>query len=122
MGSGLPDNIPWRIYVDLTAVVINNLSMKNPWIKFLLLIVFMLNSFSGIFADETTDLFEGIVDNYSKIKSIDARITQYISTPGKNKEKYKGRYRIDSAGYFRIDYNYPKGDYDAELYLTEIKI
>lgn len=56
---------------------------------------------------DTPSLFKEIVEESSRIKSIDADIIQYLSTPEHSKEVYKGRYRGIASGKLRIDYTIP---------------
>lgn len=58
-------------------------------------------------ADEATALFRAVAREHARISSIDADITQYISEPGRPREIFKGRYRADARGRFRIDYTVP---------------
>ncbi|MDY6933677.1 MAG: outer-membrane lipoprotein carrier protein LolA [Spirochaetota bacterium] len=53
-------------------------------------------------------LFKKIVEENSKINTIDAEIVQYIYTPEHYREIFKGRYRADSNYRFRIDYTFPQ--------------
>ncbi len=58
------------------------------------------------FADDAS-LFRKILLENSKIKTIDASIVQHIKTPEYANEVFKGRYRVNAAGNFRIDYSSP---------------
>ncbi|MCP4135744.1 MAG: hypothetical protein GY754_32550 [bacterium] len=58
-------------------------------------------------SDPVKDIFQRIVKESSKVKTIDADITQEIQESGSPIQVFKGRYRVDSKGRFRIDYNEP---------------
>ncbi|MBN2402572.1 MAG: DUF4292 domain-containing protein [Spirochaetes bacterium] len=59
-------------------------------------------------ADEADlSLFNEIIKANMGIISIDAEIVQYITTPDHSKEIFKGRYKADNQGRFRIDYTAP---------------
>lgn len=81
----------WLRYKKLTISVFCSIS-------FLLL--------NSAYADNLS-LFREIVKENSKIKTVEADIIQYIDTPGNSAEVYKGRYRADRRGRFRIDYKTP---------------
>lgn len=52
-------------------------------------------------------VFQRVVRHYSRIRTIDSEIVQNVSSSGETAEVFKGRYRADSRGRFRIDYYYP---------------
>ena len=58
-------------------------------------------------ADDAAALFRAVAREHAKIRSIDADITQYITEPGRPREIFRGRYRADGRGRFRIDYTVP---------------
>lgn len=51
--------------------------------------------------------FGEIVQANSRVRYIDAGITQIIAEQGRGREVYRGRYRADERGRFRIDYRKP---------------
>ncbi|HSV98495.1 MAG TPA: DUF4292 domain-containing protein [Spirochaetota bacterium] len=61
----------------------------------------------AVAADETAVLFREVARAHAKILTIDAEITQYITEPGRGREIFRGRYRADGRGRFRIDYTVP---------------
>ncbi len=58
-------------------------------------------------ADDAATLFRAVAREHAKIRTIDAEITQYIAEPGRPREIFRGRYRADERGRFRIDYTVP---------------
>ncbi len=58
-------------------------------------------------ADDAAALFREVARAHAKIRAIDAEITQYIAEPGRPREIFRGRYRADDRGRFRIDYTVP---------------
>ena len=82
--------------------------MKHLFINYLfaLLITVTINMPGRAESNETT-LFKELVRVNSMIKSIDADIEQYIKRPGHPVELFKGHYRAESTGSFRIDYHTP---------------
>jgi outer membrane lipoprotein-sorting protein len=56
---------------------------------------------------DTQELFRRIIKENSKIQTIDSEITQYITVEQNPQEIYRGRYRADSQGRFRIDFSVP---------------
>ncbi len=59
------------------------------------------------FAGDDLSLFREIVNEHAKITSIDAEIMQIIQTGKAEREIFRGRYRADAQGRFRIDYRTP---------------
>ncbi|MBN2038656.1 MAG: DUF4292 domain-containing protein [Spirochaetes bacterium] len=57
--------------------------------------------------DDFPALFSEIIEANTKINTVEADITQYISTPEHAKEIFKGRYFADNKGRFRIEYTSP---------------
>lgn len=53
------------------------------------------------------ELFKKIIKENSKIQTIDSEITQYITVEQNPQEIYRGRYRADNQGRFRIDFTSP---------------
>jgi len=51
--------------------------------------------------------FGEILRANSRVRCIDAGITQVITEQGRGREVYRGRYRADEMGRFRIDYRKP---------------
>jgi hypothetical protein len=78
---------------------------------------FLIIFFAAIFTVFTIDspcaegdgisLFRDLIRINSHVESIDAGIEQYIEEPGIEAEHFIGRFRAESAGRFRIDYNIP---------------
>lgn len=58
-------------------------------------------------ADEPLSLFRELIKESARIHTIDAEIEQHIKGPDESIELFKGRYRADSLGRFRIDYHAP---------------
>ncbi len=52
------------------------------------------------------DIFNQLVSESAKIKSLDCELTQYITEKG-SMSRYNGRYRVNEEGFFRIDYSSP---------------
>ncbi len=52
------------------------------------------------------DVFNQLVAESAKIKSVDCELTQYITEKG-SMSQYNGRYRVNEDGFFRIDYSRP---------------
>jgi len=70
--------------------------------------IFLIISLSYIHANaDKPSLFQNIIIENSKIKSLDSNITQYINTNEGSPVIFKGRYRVDNNGRFRIDYSLP---------------
>jgi len=57
--------------------------------------------------DGGVELLRAVINNSAAVRAIDAEITQYIDTEGKPREVFRGRYRADRQGRFRIDYTVP---------------
>lgn len=62
---------------------------------------------SSIAAGDPLELFRKVVMEHARMRSVDAEITQYIQMGEGPQEIFKGRYRADSSGRFRIDYTVP---------------
>jgi outer membrane lipoprotein-sorting protein len=58
-------------------------------------------------AEKTLSLFRELVKESARINTIDAEIEQHIKAPDESIELFKGRYRADNMGRFRIDYHIP---------------
>jgi len=63
------------------------------------------------------DLFREVMKQYSRIRTIDSEIEQEIWNDENPPERFKGLYRADSTGRFRIDYSRP----DAQIVLNNGK-
>ena len=83
-------------------VILNNLKEK----RFILFFIITIFVFNYVYAEDLS-LFRQIVEENSRIKSIEADIIQYVITPEHSKEIFKGKYRADKKGRFRIDYTTP---------------
>lgn len=88
--------------------------MEKAYYRSLLftILIFFLSALSIIskrLSAETNSpaLFTEIIEANTKIKSVEADITQYISTPEHSKEVFKGKYTADNNGRFKITYNSP---------------
>ena len=57
--------------------------------------------------DDGVELLRAVINKSAAVRAIDAEITQYIDTEGKPREVFRGRYRADRQGRFRIDYTVP---------------
>ena len=84
-----------------------NYIFNNP-IKSCLILCFSVCAvvLNSTYADNFS-LFREIVKVNSRVNSLDADIIQYIITPDHSKETFKGKYRADKNGRFRIDYTTP---------------
>lgn len=79
-----------------------------PSKRLFLLLVLSLLPPAVVLSGEESPLFREIIRAQSRVKTIDAEIVQYIHTPGREAEKFRGRYRADSRGRFRIDFREPE--------------
>jgi outer membrane lipoprotein-sorting protein len=70
-------------------------------------ILLCLSVFIGIVRAEDPSLFRQLVRESTRISSIDAEIEQHIKGANGSTELFKGRYRADNMGRFRIDYRTP---------------
>lgn len=61
----------------------------------------------SVAAGDPLDLFRKVVMEHARMRSVDAEITQYIQMGEGPQEIFKGRYRADNSGRFRIDYTAP---------------
>jgi len=71
------------------------------------IIIFILFVTSELFGTDF-DILKQVANENSKIKTIEADILQHIKKTGSSSENFKGRYRANSKGFFRIDYVYPE--------------
>lgn len=58
-------------------------------------------------ADPRDAIFREMLKKSGRVKTIDAGIEQHIRRGGNAVELFRGRYRADSTGRFRIDFHYP---------------
>jgi outer membrane lipoprotein-sorting protein len=78
-----------------------------PTLKAVLALAALLWAPPSAVADDAAALFGAVAREHAKIRSIDAEITQYIRESGGPQELFRGRYRADERGRFRIDYTVP---------------
>ncbi|HNR89489.1 MAG TPA: hypothetical protein PKM65_14200 [Spirochaetota bacterium] len=69
--------------------------------------VFVLMGVLAAGATDGRDLLRELVGRCAGVSSIDAVIEQHIRYPGAPPEVFRGRYRADAQGRFRIDYTAP---------------
>jgi outer membrane lipoprotein-sorting protein len=82
-------------------------SMRCFRVIFVLKTLLCLSVITGIVRAENLSLFRQLVEESAKISSIDAEIEQHITGANRSIELFKGRYRADNMGRFRIDYHIP---------------
>jgi outer membrane lipoprotein-sorting protein len=76
-------------------------------VTFVLKTLLCLSVIIDIVGAENISLFRQLVEESTRISSIDAEIEQHITGANGSIELFKGRYRADSMGRFRIDYHIP---------------
>jgi len=82
--------------------------MKHLFLIYLFaLLITVTANLPGRAESNETALFKELIRINSMIQSIDADIEQYIKRPGHPVELFKGHYRAESTGSFRIDYHTP---------------
>ncbi len=69
-------------------------------------IIIFIYSVPVVSATVGNDVFNQLVTESAKIKSVDCELTQYITERG-SMSQYNGRYRVNESGFFRIDYSRP---------------
>jgi len=82
--------------------MLQDISMKASGIVLLFIALF-----TAPLLGEVDSLFRELIRVNSRVKTIDAEIEQYIRDASGSIEIFKGRYRADQSGRFRIDYHTP---------------
>lgn len=81
--------------------------MQDVSVKTSGIVLLFIALFIAPLRGEVDSLFRELMRVNSRVKTIDAEIEQYIRDASGSIELFKGRYRADQSGRFRIDYHTP---------------